>query len=66
MIDVHAHLCFPGFDKDREAVIATAQQKINGVIVSSASYTESLKVLELVHKHAGFLAASIGHHPIDS
>lgn len=66
MIDVHAHLCFPGFDADRAAVVAAAKQKINGVIVSSASWTETEKVLPLVQAHAGFLFASLGHHPIDS
>ena len=66
MIDVHAHLCFPSLLADQEQIIAQAKQKIHGVIVSSANWSESQNVLSLVPKHPGFLFASIGFHPIDA
>ncbi len=66
MIDVHAHLCFPSLLSEQEQIVAAAKHKIHGVIVSSANLTESKLVLPLVQAHAGFLFASIGHHPIDA
>ncbi len=65
MIDIHAHLCFPEFDRDREAVIEQAKKEIIGVVVSSARYKESLDVLKICEKHKGFLFASLGHHPTE-
>ena len=64
MFDAHAHLCFPDFDNDREAVVSASKQQLKGVLVSSAQYEEGKQVLDLVKKHQGFLWASIGHHPI--
>jgi len=65
MIDIHAHLCFPDFDKDREQVIEKSKKSLAGVIVSSARYKEGLCTLELVKKHPGFLFASLGYHPTE-
>lgn len=65
MFDTHAHLCFPEFEKDKEQVIAAAREELSGVLVSSARYSESECVLDLVTKHPSFLFASIGHHPIE-
>lgn len=65
MIDVHAHLCYPDFDKDINQVIAKAKEEIDGVIVSSARYEEGKKVLALVKKHPGFLFATLGYHPTE-
>lgn len=65
MFDSHAHLCFPEFDGDREAVVAQARGSLKGVLVSSARYKESRGVLELTNKHPGFLYTSIGHHPTE-
>jgi TatD DNase family protein len=65
MIDIHAHLCFPDFDKDINQVIEKAKEEIDGVIVSSARFEEGRKVLELVKKHPGFLFATLGYHPTE-
>lgn len=65
MFDIHAHLCFPEFDKDREQVVEKAKEQVKGVLVSSARFEEGLCVLELVKKHKGFLFASLGYHPIE-
>lgn len=65
MIDSHAHLCYPTFDKDRDWVIEECKKKLKAVIASSARYDESLRVLELCKKHDGFLYATIGCHPTE-
>jgi TatD DNase family protein len=63
MIDIHAHLCFPEFDTDREEVVAEARKRMTAVIASSARYEEGLKVMELAEQHKGFVYASLGYHP---
>jgi TatD DNase family protein len=65
MIDIHAHLCFPDFEKDIDEVVKRAREEIDGVIVSSARFDEGKKVLELVKKHPGFLFATLGYHPTE-
>ena len=65
MIDIHAHLCFPQFDKDIDSVIERAKEEIDGVIVSSARLDEGNRVLALVKKHPGFLFATLGYHPTE-
>ena len=65
MIDIHAHLCFPQFDKDIDSVVEKAKEEIDGVIVSSARFEEGKKVLALVQKHPGFLFATLGYHPTE-
>jgi TatD DNase family protein len=65
MIDIHAHLCYPEFEKDINNVIERAKEEIDGVIVSSARFEEGKKVLSLVQKHPGFLFATLGYHPTE-
>lgn len=64
MIDVHAHLCFPDFNSNREEIICKCKKELKGVIVSSATYREALDVIEIVKKHKNFLFSSIGCHPM--
>ena len=65
MIDIHAHLAFDVFDKDREQIIKESKKRMTAIIASSARYEEGLKVLELAEKHKGFIFASIGYHPVE-
>ena len=65
MIDVHAHLCYPDFDKDRERIVEKARERLAGVVVSSARHEEGVKVLELCRKNRGFLFPTLGHHPTE-
>ncbi len=65
MIDIHAHLCFPQFEKDVEKVIQKCREEISGVVVSSARYLEGLKVIELIKKHEDFLFPTLGYHPTE-
>ena len=65
MFDIHAHLCFPEFERDREAVVEQSEGRIRGVLVSSCRLEEGHCVLELTKKHPCFLFASIGFHPTE-
>ncbi len=65
MIDVHAHLCFPDFDRDREEVVKKCREELAGVVVSSARYDEGVKVLETCLRNPGFLFPTIGYHPVE-
>lgn len=65
MIDSHAHMCYPTYDKDRERIVGECRKRLKAVIASSARYDESLKVLELCAMHNGFLYATIGCHPTE-
>ena len=65
MIDIHAHLAFPDFDRDREEIIAKCRERLEGVIASGARYDEDLKVLEIAAKHRDFIFPTIGFHPTE-
>jgi len=63
MIDVHAHLEQPDYDKDREQVIEKCEQQLKAVITCSAHPKDLDFTLKLVDKHKDFLFASAGIHP---
>jgi TatD DNase family protein len=65
MIDIHAHLCFPEFEKDIGSVVEKCQNEMTAVIASSARYREGLGVLELSKKYPGFIFPSLGYHPTE-
>ncbi len=65
MIDIHAHLCFPDFEKDVDEIVEKARKELAGVIASSARYGEGVKVLELCRRNKGFLFPALGHHPTE-
>lgn len=65
MIDIHAHLCFPDFDRDIGMVVERSRKELAGVIVSSARHGEGVKALELCRKNRGFLFPTLGHHPTE-
>src|SRR3989338_4439555 len=63
LIDTHAHLDFPEFDRDRDAVISRANQECIGRIINIGSSIEgSKKSLELSRKY-DCLYATAGIHP---
>ena len=64
MIDIHAHLCFPEFDSDREKVVKKCEELMTAVIVSSARYDEGLCALKLCKDHKK-LFSTIGYHPTE-
>lgn len=65
MIDIHAHLCFPDFDPDREQVIQECRRQLAGVIVSSARLEEGVQALEICRGNPNFLFPTLGFHPTE-
>jgi TatD DNase family protein len=63
MIDVHAHLEQPDYDKDREQVIEKCKQQLKAVITCSAHPKDLDFTLSLADKHKDFLFVSAGIHP---
>ncbi|OMH40152.1 TatD family hydrolase [Desulfurobacterium indicum] len=65
MIDTHAHLHFPQFDKDREEVIKECEQKLAAVVTVGCNIDDSINAVNLARKHH-FIYASAGIHPHDA
>lgn len=63
MIDSHCHLEFNDFDGDREKVIKTAKNRIEGIVNSSAEIKLAQKVLDIHKNHPNFIFPSLGLHP---
>ena len=63
MIDSHAHLDFPDFNKDREEVIARArQQGVDNIITVGTDISSSRVSLQIARQHPGIFS-TIGFHP---
>ncbi|MFH0942291.1 MAG: TatD family hydrolase [Chloroflexota bacterium] len=63
MIDSHAHLDMPDFDRDREAVILRARrQGINAIITVGTDLASSRASLDLAKRHPDIFCA-VGIHP---
>jgi TatD DNase family protein len=63
LIDTHAHLDFPDFDKDRDDVIQHAKEADIGYIINiGTSIKSSRKVVELAEQYENLYAA-VGIHP---
>lgn len=66
MIDSHAHLDFPQYDKDRDKVIESGfQNGLEAVINIGVDLESSRKSIELAEKYEHIYAA-VGIHPHDS
>ncbi len=64
MIDIHAHLCFPDFDKDREKVVSECEKEMTAVIVGSARHDEGICALKLSESHDKMFP-TLGYHPTE-
>ncbi|MFH1349677.1 MAG: TatD family hydrolase [Pseudomonadota bacterium] len=63
LIDSHAHLDMPHFDKDREQVLERAVKGgIRQIITIGVDLSSSLNALELAHKY-DFIFSTVGYHP---
>lgn len=62
--DVHSHLYFPDFDKDREEEIEKMKKHKIGTITISTDYESSKKSIDLSERHSN-LFACMGQHPGD-
>lgn len=63
--DIHSHLNFADFDKDREEVIKRTLDNGVWAIVVGTDFASSKKAIEIAEKHEG-LFASVGLHPTDN
>ncbi len=62
-IDTHAHLFYPNFSEDLDAVIENAKQSgIDYIIVPATDLETSGKVIELIEKY-DFIFGAVGVHP---
>ncbi len=62
--DIHSHLNFPDYDKDREEVITRMNAQEIGTIGIGTDIESSRAVVELASNHNNVYAA-IGLHPVD-
>lgn len=60
--DVHSHIYFPDYDKDREEEIEKMKEAKIGTITIGTDFDSSKKAIELSEKHNN-LFACIGQHP---
>ncbi len=60
--DIHSHLYFPEYDKDREEEIEKMKKEKIGSILVSTGFDSAKQILKLTEKH-GNLFACIGQHP---
>jgi TatD DNase family protein len=66
MIDTHAHLDFPQFDKDRDVIIKRAKKEgITRIINIGVDLESSRKSVELADKYEEVFA-TVGFHPHDA
>ena len=62
--DIHSHLYFPDFDRDREEVIEKMKTEGIGTITIGTDFQSSEKAIALAEKHE-HLFATVGWHPGD-
>src|SRR3989344_237625 len=62
--DIHSHLYFPDYDKDREHEIEKIKKAKIGTITIGTGFETSQKAIELAEKHKNIFAC-IGQHPGD-
>jgi len=65
LIDIHAHLQFPQFDGDLEAVIERAREAEIGVINVGTDLETSRAAVALAEAYPNLMRATIGIHPTD-
>ncbi|MFZ2522139.1 MAG: TatD family hydrolase [Minisyncoccia bacterium] len=62
--DIHSHIYFPDYDKDREEEIEKIKKAKIGTITVGTDFESSQKAIEITKKHHGFYAC-VGQHPSD-
>src|SRR3989338_2481386 len=63
LVDVHCHLCFKDYDKDRNEVIRRAEKLNMSVIDSGTNLKDNKKSLELSKKYK-IIKSSLGLYPL--
>jgi len=64
MIDVHCHLEQPDYDSDRDSIIESCKQKLDGIITCCASPDDFSLTMQMLEKHKNFVFATFSIHPI--
>jgi TatD DNase family protein len=62
LIDTHAHLHFPQFDKDREEIVKECEDKLDAVITVGCDLEDSKKAIKVAESSKNIFA-SVGIHP---
>lgn len=62
LFDSHSHLNFPGFDADREAILARMAEKGIGTVTIGTTLGSSKSAIEFAEQHEN-IWASVGYHP---
>jgi TatD DNase family protein len=60
--DIHSHIYFPDFDKDREEEIEKIKRAKIGTITIATGFESSVEAISLAEKHDNFFAC-VGQHP---
>ncbi|MDP3955071.1 MAG: TatD family hydrolase [bacterium] len=64
LIDTHAHLNFPDFEKDLDEVVNNALKNgVEKIICVSSNLEDSKKAIDIVRQHPGVVYAAVGIHP---
>src|SRR3989344_3086612 len=66
LIDSHAHIQFPEFDADRDAVVKRALEAGIWMVNVGTNVESSKKAVELAHQYKEGVYASVGIHPHDA
>lgn len=64
LIDTHAHLNFPDYEKDLNEVInRSVRNGVTKIICASSNVADSQKAIEIARKYPGVVYAAVGIHP---
>lgn len=64
LIDTHAHLNFPDYEKEKEEIISRAlKMGVKKIICVSSNLADSQKAIIIAKKYPGIVFAAVGIHP---
>lgn len=64
LIDTHAHLNFPDYEKDLDEVVKRSLEAgVEKIICASSNVEDSKKAVEIARKYKGTVFAAVGIHP---
>ncbi|MGB9845407.1 TatD family hydrolase [Methanothermobacter tenebrarum] len=66
IIDVHCHIDFKEFNKDREEVIKRAKKKLTGIIDCGVGLGGVRRSIGLSEEYKHFIYPTLGLHPVDA
>lgn len=65
LVDAHAHVQFPEFDADRDAVMVRAREAGVAMVNAGANVESSQRAVALARRHEGWAWATAGIHPTE-